>query len=446
MNYKFYETTFVDNIKKTEEKSGEFVEDTGIENKVINIYPDMEFQTWEGFGGAFTDAAGYVYSQMNDEDQKAMIDSYYKKENMNYTIGRLHLDSCDFAVEQYEAMSDETDTEMKSFSLERTKKYILPLLEDVQKVTGKEIEIMVAPWSPPSFMKTNGERSHGGKLKKEYRELWSEYLCKYIVELRAVGCNVVRMTVQNEPKAVQPWDSCIYTAEEEKEFIRDFLYPALVKNNLKDVEIFIWDHNKERLFERACTIIDDETDSMIAGLAFHWYSGDHFEALDLVTRKFPGKKMVMSEACIEYSKFDKSNYLDNAQKYAHDTIGNLNNGMTAFYDWNLVLDENGGPNHVQNLCDSPYLYDTKNKKLMERNTLAYIWHFSHFIDAGSVRIGTTKYIEDIEVTGFKKSDGEVVLVLLNRTEDEIEACIRVDDHIADIKVASKAIATAVITR
>ena len=150
---------------------------------------------------------------------------------------------------------------------------------------------------------------------------------------------VNRISLQNEPAAVQTWDSCIYSAEQEKTFLRDFLYPEMVKNDLNDIEIFIWDHNKERIFERACAIIDETTDHMIAGIAFHWYSGDHFESLDYLRRKFPDKKMILSEACIEYSKYIADDYLTNAQKYAHDIIGNLNNGMTAFYDWNLLLRE-----------------------------------------------------------------------------------------------------------
>lgn len=47
-------------------------------------------------------------------------------------------------------------------------------------------------------------------------------------------------------------------------------------------------------------MIDEKTDLMITRLAFHWYSGDHFEALDLVRQKFPDKKLILSEACIEY--------------------------------------------------------------------------------------------------------------------------------------------------
>ena len=121
------------------------------------------------------------------------------------------------------------------------------------------------------------------------------------------------MSLQNEPAAVQTWDSCVYTVEEEKEFLRDHLFPEMKKRGLAHVEIFGWDHNKERLFERACGLIDEETDPMICGLAFHWYSGDHFEALDLVRQKYPDKKLILSESCLEFGKYDRSLETENAR-------------------------------------------------------------------------------------------------------------------------------------
>jgi glucosylceramidase len=323
---------------------------------------------------------------------------------------------------------------------------MFPLLEDAQRMCQSQIEIMLSPWSPPAFMKINGERNHGGKLKEEYQAAWAEYICRYIKEFNRRGYKVTRMSLQNEPKAVQTWDSCVYTAKEEKAFLRDFMYPALCNNDLSEIEIFIWDHNKERVFDRACTIIDEDTNHMVAGIAFHWYSGDHFEALGLVKEKFPDKKLILSEACIEYCKYSSDNFLENAQKYAHDMIGNLNQGMTAFYDWNLFLDEQGGPNHVKNYCDAPYMFDTKEKKLLERNTLAYIRHFSHFIHPQAVRIAHTRYTDKLEVTAFKNLDGTIAIVLLNKEKEEREAFIRMEGHGVKVLIAPSSIATGIISR
>lgn len=362
---------------------------------------------------------------------------------MKYNQVRIPIDSCDFSLEHYEADSVPDDVEWKAFSFERVEKYILPLLDAAQEAYGGKLDIMLTPWSPPAYMKTNGERNHGGKLKEKYQAQWAEYICRYIEEYRARGYQVTKLTLQNEPKAVQTWDSCVYTAKEEKAFLKDYIWTALQKHHLDDIEIYIWDHNKERAFEWAEEIIDEETDHMIAGVAFHWYSGDHFEALRMIREKFPDKKLLLSEACIEYSKFAADDYLKNAQKYAHDLIGNLNQGLSTFLDWNLILDEEGGPNHVKNFCDAPFLYDTKKKELLQGNIADYLWHFSHFIEEGAVRIGVSRYTDDLEIAAFKQGE-KIVFVLLNQTKKKIPAYIRLQDRCVTIEALPESIATGVI--
>lgn len=443
MRLKYITTTYENNVKSTVEGETSFIDDEGRENELINLYPQMKYQVMEGFGGAVTDSAGYVYSLMNAEQKAEMTNQYFGRENMKYNQVRIPIDSCDFSLEHYEADSDEMDVDFDKFSFERVEKYILPLLNDAEKAYGGKLDIMLSPWSPPSYMKTNGERNHGGKLKKEYRERWAEYICRYIEEYKNRGYRVTKLTLQNEPKAIQTWDSCVYTAKEQKEFLKEFMWPALVKHGLSDIEIYIWDHNKERAFEWAETIIDEETDKMISGIAFHWYSGDHFEALRMIKERFPHKKLLLSEACIEYSKFAADDYLKNAQKYAHDMIGNLNQGMSTFLDWNLVLDEVGGPNHVGNFCDAPYLFDTKRHELRESNILGHLWHFYHFIEPGAVRIGMSKYTDKLEVTAFQNKEN-IVVVILNRTEETIPAYVRIYDKCVKVTAAPNSISTGVI--
>lgn len=444
MKLEIITTTYENNKKETSQESIEFVHDTEQENEVINLYPHVQYQTISGFGGAITDSAGYVYSLLDKEQKKEVIQKYFSKDDMKYRLVRIPIDSCDFSLEHYEADSDEADEKFLNFSFERVEKYILPLLDAAEEVYGKKLEIMLSPWSPPSYMKTNGERNNGGKLKEEYRKRWAEYICRYIEEYRNRGYLVTMLTLQNEPKAVQTWDSCVYTAEEQKIFLRDYIWPALKKHHLTDIKIYLWDHNKERAFEWAETIIDEETNQMIEGVAFHWYSGDHFEALRMIKERFPNKKLLLSEACIEYSKFSADDYLANAQKYAHDMIGNFNEGMNTFFDWNLILNEVGGPNHVKNYCDAPYLYDTKEKLLVEGNILGYLWHFSHFIEKDAVRIGMSRYTDQLEVTAFKNKEN-IVFVVLNRTEEEIPAYIRINDNCAKIIVQPLSISSGVIT-
>lgn len=411
-----------------------------IETQVINLYPELTYETFEGFGGAITEAAGYVYHLMNEEQKKQVIDTYFSPEQMNYRIVRVHMDSCDFSLGMYEAMSDPEDRELKSFSFERTEKYILPMLEDAQKAAGGNLKLMLTPWSPPAFMKTNGSRIHGGRLKPEYRGLWADYICRYVKEFEDRGFKVQRISVQNEAKAVQTWDSCLFTAEEEKEFLRDFLYPALQRHGYQDVEIFIWDHNKERIYERVRDTVDEETKAMITGAAFHWYSGDHFEGLDLVREKYPDLKLIMSESCLEYRLYNEENIDHVTNKLCHEIIGDLNHGMCAFYDWNLLLDEKGGPNHVNNYCHAPFLYDTVNQKLMPQKTQEQYYMFSHYIVPGSVRVASTKYTEQIDEVAYRTPEGYYVVILLNKSKEFLPVNLRIQGKVGSFLLPAESLA------
>lgn len=420
MKFEYVSTTFPKGLKKQETIIKDFIDVDEVENEVLNLYPMFKYQTFRGFGGAITDSAAYIYSLMSKEQKEQIMHEYFDADKLNYQLVRIPIDSCDFSLEHYEASSEENQ---KGFSLERAGEYIFPMFEDIVRFTGTNPEVMLTPWSPPAFMKTNGHRNGGGKLKKEYYKQWAEYICRYILEFEKRGISVTTLSVQNEPKAVQTWDSCIFSAQEEKEFLKEYLVPALNRNQL-DVKLYIWDHNKERALDRAMAIIDEETDSMIAGIAVHWYSGDHFEALQIICERYPDKDIILSEACIEYSKYQQGDFLENAKKYAHDLIGNLKNGLSAFYDWNVILDEKGGPNHVGNYCDAPYLFHTKNNSLEERSTLAYLWHFCHYIKPGSKRIGSSSYSEKLEAVAFENGD-EYVVIILNRTKERLPVNLRV---------------------
>lgn len=445
MKLNLVETTYMEQQKIVRREEVQFQNDNEQENELLNLYPQVNYQSFEGFGGAITESAGYIYSLLSDIQKKELLQTYFSPENMKYRMVRIPIDSCDFSLNHYEAMSDPTDLTFQSFQLDRVEQYIFPLLDAAQEVFGGKIPIMLTPWSPPVFMKTNGERNHGGKLKEEYQVFWAEYICRYIQAFLDRGYEVKRISIQNEPKAVQTWDSCVYTSEEEKTFLCNYLYPAMELHKLMGIEIFIWDHNKERAYERACEVIDEESNSIISGVAFHWYSGDHFEALRLIKEQYPDKQLILSEACIEYSKFSQEDYLANAQKYAHDLIGNINNGMSAFYDWNLILDEKGGPNHVGNYCDAPYHFDTVKKALIERNTASYIWHFSHFIEKGAVRIAFSSYTNLLEASAFKNPDGNLVVILLNQTKQTIKYNLRLHKQMVSLSMNPSSIQTVYIS-
>lgn len=436
-------TTYKDQVRDTQVQRIDLAEDKGAAMNVVNLYPNMEYQTFHGFGGAITEAAGYSFSKLTEKGKEEILKKYFSNEGLRYHFIRTHIDSCDFSISNYTAMEDSKDREMNSFTLKRDEEYILPFLRKARSAKGEDFDLMLTPWSPPAFMKTNEDRNNGGKLKEEYREFWAEYICRYIKEYEALGFPVNRITVQNEPDAVQTWDSCTFNPAEEKEFLRDYLYKALERNGLTHVKINIWDHNKERMFERARAIIDDETDKMIDGVAFHWYTGDHFEAIQLTGEVYPGKELLFTEGCVEYSRFD-AGQLRNAQMYAHDIIGNLNAGMTGFIDWNILLDEKGGPNHVNNLCDAPIMVNTEDGSYEEKLSFHYIRHFSHYIDRDAKRIALTKYTDKLEMTALKNPDGTVVLIVLNKQVEDMPLSLRIQGLNTEFTVPAASIVTAVI--
>ena len=419
--------------------------ETEREKDLINIYPQVRRQTITGFGGAFTDAAGYVFSLMPADLQTELIRGYFSTEGLGYTLGRTSIDSCDFSLSCYASDDDPQDTALEHFDVSRAQQYTLPLILRANEEAGTPIRMMLTPWSPPAWMKTNASRVHGGELKEECYGVWAEYICAFIKAYQKSGVDVRMLSAQNEPKAVQTWDSCILSGTQEQVFIRNHLAPAMKRHGLEDIDLLIWDHNKERAFDRACeTICDAEMEKLVSGVAVHWYSGDHFEALQMIRERFPDKQIVFSEACVEYGVYADQNQLSNAQMYAHDLIGDLNHGLSAFLDWNLVLDEQGGPNHVGNYCDAPMMYNTKTGVLTRNLSYDYIGHFTRHIRPGAVSIGLSRFSQQIEATAAQNTDGSVSVVVLNQQKEAIPFFLRIGVKVYPCTQEGESISTYVL--
>lgn len=413
---------------------------------VVNLYPLKKYQTIQGFGAALTESAGHTLARMSKEKQKEVVEAYYGKDGIGYTLGRVHMDSCDFSVGNYCAVEDPDDPAFGDFTLERDEKYVQPLVKMAAGALGKPVGLLLSPWSPPAFMKETGVRNGGGHLRKECYQAYADYIVKYITEYHKRGIPISCMTVQNEPLAVQTWDSCEYTAGEEKEFLRDYLYPALQQNGLGHIELYIWDHNKERVYERTCEIVDETTKDMVAGVAFHWYSGDHFEALQMVHEDFPELKLMHSEGCVELAR-DETHGRDDmrhARQYAHDMIGDLNHGMNRWIDWNLVLDEQGGPNHVGNFCNAPVICNTATDTVERKPMFHAIAHFSKYIKPGAVRIGCSSFSPEFEVTAAQNPDGTNVMVILHKGSKRKMINLRTEGKVTKLIIPGDSISTVVM--
>lgn len=324
---------------------------SNVEFNVINVEPNITFQKILGFGGAFTESSGYTLSLVNEDIYNKILDDYFSKDGLNYSFGRLPIASCDFSLNSY---SYSYKDDLSDFSIDRDMNYIIPTIKAAQN-RNKDIKFVASPWSPPSFMKDNNSLYKGGKLKQEYKQIWANYLLKYVKEYKKLGINIDYMTIQNEPNASQSWESCRYSAEDEAALLKNYLYPTFRNDGIK-TEFLIWDHNKDNIVTRVqdCLIKYGALD-YATGIAFHWYTGSHFDNLKTLNKLFPDKIMIQTEGCAGYSKFNPKKELRDAQIYANEIIGDLNSGANGFIDWNLVLDYKGGPNHKKNYCDSPIM-------------------------------------------------------------------------------------------
>jgi len=406
----------------------------------INVDSSKTYQEIIGFGGAFTEAAAYTLSQVSPDKRQEVIESYYDQEQgLGYTIGRVHIHSCDFALENYTYV-DDFDVDLKTFDISRDDKWVIPLIMDATKTKGGEIKLLASPWSPPAWMKTNKEMNYGGKLLKEYMESWAKYYTKFIDAYRKKGFDIWGITVQNEPEAVQTWDSCIYTGEEERDFVKNHLGPQMHNAGYKDVKILIWDHNRDVIVERAKAIFEDpEASKYVWGTGFHWYVSEEFENVGKVHELFPDKHLLFTEGCQEGGV--KLGEWFTGERYGRNMIGDLNNWTEGYLDWNIVLNEEGGPNHVSNLCDAPIIADTKTNTIHYNSSYYYIGHFSKYIRPGAKRIALEVNNNNLQATAFLNTTDTIAIVVMNETDKKELFTLGYYNNIVDVELEAHSIVT-----
>ena len=397
----------------------ELSKDTANIKSKITIEPKNQRQEILGFGGSFTEASSSIYKELDKEKKEEIIESYFGKNGNKYSMARTHINSCDFSLGNYAHVEDENDLELKTFSLERNKISLIPMINDALKKRKNKIRIMASPWSPPAWMKTTGEMNFGGKLKSEYRDTWADYYCKFIENCEKENVPIWGLSIQNEPEAKQTWDSCLYTAEEERDFIKNHLGPSLEKHNLLDRKVIIWDHNRDVMVERARTVLSDpDAAKYVWGTGFHWYCGDHFDNVQKVHDEFPDKQLIFTEGCQEGGPHIGS--WDLGERYATSIINDLNRWTVAWIDWNLILNEQGGPNHVGNYCSAPIIVDTRSQDLLYQSSYYYIGHFSRFILPGDKIINSKNTNDTIDVLSSINDQNIVNTVIQNKNESCVE--------------------------
>ena len=403
-----------------------------------------------GIGGALTDASAEVYAKLSKEKQKELLTAYYDKDKgIAYTLGRTNIQSCDFSSDSYSYVKP-NDVDLKTFDISHDEKYRIPFIKDVLAAAGGKLTLFASPWSPSAWMKTNNNVLHGGSLKPEYAQTWAGVYVKFIKAYEKAGIPIWGLTVQNEEMANQTWESCIYTAEQERDFVKNFLGPTLEKAGMSDKKLMIWDHNRDLVYQRVSTVLEDpDAAKYVWGIAYHWYEdiaggSMNFDNTRLVAQAFPDKPMMLTEGCA--ADFDVKRFTDWSvgEKYGRSMINDFNLGTVAWTDWNILLDDKGGPNHVGNFCMAPVHLDSKTGNLIYTNSFYYLGHFSKFIHPGAKRIISSSSRNALLTTAYVNPDGKIAVVVMNNTDAPIDYFLWIKGKAAKTTSLAHSIATLVI--
>jgi glucosylceramidase len=359
-----------------------------------------------------------------------------------YSLCRVHMGSCDFALGNYAHVETPDDLALASFSIERDRQALLPFIRAARRVAGSPIKLLASPWSPPAWMKTTGRMNEGGRLRTECQRAWARCYVRFIESYEAEGVPIWGVSVQNEPAATQRWDSCRYTAEEERDFVRDHLGPEMEAAGLGRVRIVIWDHNRDLMVERASAVYSDPAAARyVWGTGFHWYGEDHFDHVQQVHDAWPDKHLLFTEGCQEGGPHHGSWEL--GERYARSMINDLNRWTVGWIDWNLILDHEGGPNHAGNFCSAPIHTTRSPEGFSLQSSYYYLGHFARFVRPGSRRVLCAASRPDTEATAFRNTDGSVAVLVLNRTEQAQRLLLRIDATGGLLELPPRSIATCI---
>ncbi|HEU4765765.1 MAG TPA: glycoside hydrolase family 30 protein [Pyrinomonadaceae bacterium] len=414
----------------------------------VFVDPAKQFQTFLGIGGALTDSSAETFAKLPRPKQQEFLKAHFdRNDGIGYTLARTNIHSCDFSSGSYTYV-DEGDKELRSFSVKHDQEFRIPFIKQSLAAAGGKLNIFASPWSPPAFMKDNNNMLRGGHLKREFYQSWANYFVKFIRACESEGIPIWGLTVQNEPMATQRWESCIYSAEEERDFLKNYLGPT-IRKELAAKKIIVWDHNRDLIYQRARTILTDpKAAQFVWGIGFHWYEpwsgGDPmYDNVKLVREAFPDKHLIFTEGCADSFKTERLKDWKLGELYGRSMINDFNSGTVGWTDWNILLDETGGPNHVQNFCFAPVHADTRTGELIYTNSYYYIGHFSKFVLPGAKRIASSPTRSPLLSTAFLNPDGKIATVVMNKTDQKISYFLWIDGEGAEVESLPHSIQTLV---
>lgn len=388
----------------------------GQAESVLTISSERQ-QTMDGFGGCFNEL-GFIALEHLPAAERAQVmhDLFHPEGEQRFAICRLPIGASDYASEWYSLNESDGDLAMEHFSIERDKRFLIPYIKEALAL-NPELKLFASPWSPPTWMKSPKAYNYGTlRWEKEILEAYALYFVKFVQAYREEGITIHQIHVQNEVVADQKFPSCVWTGEQLREFIRDYLGPAFERHGL-DTEIWLgtinaaepWDEwIKKKAQDHdayAHTVLSDpEAYKYITGVGYQW-AGKY--TIQRTVSSYPELKYMQTEnECGDgentwfYAKYVFNLY----QHY-------LANSVNAYIYWNMVLEPKGRSTWGWEQNSMLTIHSDDHQAV--RNPDYYVMkHYSHFTPPGSQRL-SLKGPWTGNATAFATPAGDTVIVIAN---------------------------------
>lgn len=389
-------------------------------NQTIDVDSTQQFQTVDGFGYTLTGGSANLINSMTLTEKNNLLREFFGNDpssiGVSYLRVSLGASDLDASVFSYDDMpAGQTDITLSNFSLSRDTVDLIPVLKQILSI-NPNIKIMASPWSPPVWMKDNGN-SIGGSLQPQYYSVYAKYFVKYIQAMQAKGITIDAVTIQNEPQHGGNNPSMVMSALQQADFIKNHLGPQFQTAGIS-TKIIIWDHNCDNPTYPITVLNDAAAKQYINGSAFHLYGGD-ISALSTVRNAHPDKNLYFTE---QWTGANTSFDGDFKWHIKNVVIGSMLNWSKSALEWNLANNPSYGP-HTPGGCTECKGAVTINGSSVTRNVGYYIIaQASKFIPAGSIRILSNGVLSPN--VAFKTPEGKKVLMVLNDGSTEMQFNIR----------------------
>lgn len=415
----------------------------------IRIDSSEIFQEMDGFGAAMTGSSCYNLLQMNAAERaKLLKETFDPKEGIGFSYIRISIGCSDFSLSEYTWCDTPGITH---FALpDEEKRFVIPVLKEILAL-NPALKIMASPWSCPKWMKVNNLKERkpfdswtGGQLNPDCYQDYATYFVKYIQAMKAEGIPITSITIQNEPLNRGNSASLYMTWQEQRDFIKTALGPALQTAGIP-TKIILFDHNynyddvADQIDYPVNIYKDAEAAAYVDGAGFHAYGGDKAELLD-VHAAHPEKNLYFTEMSIgEWGYSFEGNLMWDMKEIC---IGTINNWSKAVIVWNFMLDKNHGPNRPSG-CQTCYgaIDIHADYKTMTKNSHYYtISHLAQVIKPGARRIGTSGFkVPGLYYAAFLNKDQSYAMVLVNDTNNATNITLSDGKHSFTYTVPARAV-------